>query len=245
MDNLEHLMYSVMTNLSSMNAPIVFKGALVLKAIQYKYGNPSGLERETHDIDGDWVGEPPTMNYLRDLIQTAVYNSGYSNINVVAVRDYSDRRSAGFEFYDITNGDRVLEMDLSVRSNNSIEQYSFVSGISFYGQSVIKVLVDKIIPVSQKVVMRRIKDVIDLYILSYIWRGSVDSVYNYIAYLGKDLGDFSNFTGRLKELEHAYSKYRNKCSILPFNIVYNRVYLFLIPIINKKKGVYWDGCKWS
>ena len=51
--DIEVFMYKVMNSLYNMNAPIVFKGAMVLKAIQYSTGNPSGLTRETHDLDGD------------------------------------------------------------------------------------------------------------------------------------------------------------------------------------------------
>lgn len=54
-------MYDLMTQLNGMGMPIVFKGALVLKAIQHTYGNPSELERETKDIDGDWTGQAVTM----------------------------------------------------------------------------------------------------------------------------------------------------------------------------------------
>lgn len=59
--NIKAFMYNFMCELYKENAPIVFKGALVLNAIQSIYGNPSGLERETHDIDGDWVGTVPSM----------------------------------------------------------------------------------------------------------------------------------------------------------------------------------------
>jgi len=85
--DIELFMYRVMTSLYNMNAPIVFKGALVLKAIQAQTGNPSGLERETHDIDGDWVGSAPTMSYLTGLIQQAVWSAGY-NLRVVVKRSY-------------------------------------------------------------------------------------------------------------------------------------------------------------
>lgn len=51
--NAEEFMYRFMSCLCSMNAPIVFKGAMLLKVIQQQYGNPSGIERETHDLDGD------------------------------------------------------------------------------------------------------------------------------------------------------------------------------------------------
>lgn len=136
--DIEVFMYAVMTSLYKMNAPIVFKGALVLKAIQMKYGNPSGLERETHDIDGDWVGQKPSMEYLRTLLQDAVVLAGYNYVRVNIKREYSDNRSAEFVFVDTRNNDVSVSMDLSIRYNNMYEQFSFASGISFYGQSIIK-----------------------------------------------------------------------------------------------------------
>lgn len=92
--------------------------------------------------------------------------------------------------------------------------------------------------------MRRIKDVIDLYILSYIWKGDINLVYNYMSSSGKDLGDFDCMLNKYSELEHAYSRYRNKASILPFDIVYKRVLFFIEPFIKGIGGVYWSGDKW-
>lgn len=47
----EKFLYDLMTKLYNLGIPIVFKGAMVLKVIQFAYGNPSGIERETHDLD--------------------------------------------------------------------------------------------------------------------------------------------------------------------------------------------------
>ena len=63
-DKNEVLMYKMISALANMGAPIVFKGALVLKLIQMQTGNIDGLDRETHDIDGDWVGGTPDMMFL-------------------------------------------------------------------------------------------------------------------------------------------------------------------------------------
>ncbi len=38
----------------------MFKGAMVLN-LAIRDNNPSKVERATRDIDGDWVGESPTM----------------------------------------------------------------------------------------------------------------------------------------------------------------------------------------
>jgi hypothetical protein len=46
--------------LSKASVPIVFKGAMVLN-LAIRDNNPSKVERVTRDIDGDWIGDSPTM----------------------------------------------------------------------------------------------------------------------------------------------------------------------------------------
>ena len=243
--NIEVFMYSIMTSLYNMNAPIVFKGALVLKAVQYRTNNPSGLIRETRDIDGDWIGTKPSMLYLTNLLQSAVLNSGYSNIIVVAIREYGERKSAGFIFRDAITNEDIVSMDLSIRSNTEGQLYSFVNGISFIGQNVNKIVTDKIIVVSSSQVMRRVKDIIDLYILSYSWCGYNTDIINLSKHLSKHIDTFEKFINSKHDLAHAYSRYKNKASVLDFNLVYNRVYSFLSPfIVNSKERLYWDGDIW-
>lgn len=60
-NNEEEFLYNLMIKMYELRAPIVFKGAMILKAVQRVYGNPTGLVRETHDIDGDWIGDTPSM----------------------------------------------------------------------------------------------------------------------------------------------------------------------------------------
>ena len=144
MNNLEEkFLYDLMTTLYKMNAPIVFKGAMVLKVIQYQCGNPSGLERETHDLDGDWIGDIPSMDFLTKILQNAVDSLGYP-LRVEPYREYGKNKSAGFNFIRLDKGDFFVTMDLSIKKNNCIQKYSYINGISFYGQSVDKILVDKI-----------------------------------------------------------------------------------------------------
>lgn len=50
-NNEEEFLYALMTKMYELRAPIVFKGAMILKAVQHIYGNPTGLVRETHDIE--------------------------------------------------------------------------------------------------------------------------------------------------------------------------------------------------
>lgn len=244
-NNVEEFMYEFMSSLYSMNTPIVFKGAMLLKVIQSNFGNPSGLVRETHDLDGDWVGNTPDMNYLTAILQRAVLNAGYLDVEVRPYREYSVGRSAGFSFVDLSTGKEVTTMDLSICKNDFSCKYTLVTGVSFYGQSVNKIIADKVQVCSKRTIMRRVKDIIDLYILSYIWKGYYLDIVNVLNYLGRTLEDFYRFINNYNELEHAYSKYKNKASILPFSQVYNRVRLFIEPFIRSVNyNLYWSGESW-
>jgi len=63
----ERLMYQIIGKITDANAPIVFKGALITKLILKENGY-SEIERQTNDIDANWVGEPPTMDDLASVI---------------------------------------------------------------------------------------------------------------------------------------------------------------------------------
>lgn len=242
--NAEEFMYRLMASLYSVNAPIVFKGAMLLKVIQNKYGNPSGLVRETHDLDGDWVSGEPDMSYLTGVLQKATINAGY-DVVVKPYRCYSKGKSAGFEFIDVSSNKQIITMDLSIRKNNYSCIYTLIDGVYFYGQTVDKIIADKVYTCSKRVVMRRVKDVIDLYILSFIWRGKYSYISCLLESLSREVEDFDRFLHYYKDLEHAYSKYKNKASILPFDVVYKRVCIFLKPFYERTKiDLFWDGNKW-
>lgn len=88
-------LYRVMEELVNAGVPIVFKGAMVLN-LAIRDNNPSKVERATRDIDGDWVGEYPTMKEIERALQSAV-NKVDSSLNVQAIRVFGERKSAGFK----------------------------------------------------------------------------------------------------------------------------------------------------
>lgn len=228
-----------------MNIPIVFKGALVLKAIQYNCGNPTGIIRETHDIDGDWVNGVPSMKMLTEILQEAVNRLNY-NITVVPYREYGNGKSAGFRFIRNDIGTELTSMDLSIRENNNTFRYSYINGIQFYGQSIDKIVADKILVCSSRKVFRRIKDVIDLYILSYCWSGSNIQILQLIQASGKNIEMFNEFMNNYTELSHAYLKYNNTATNnLSFEVVYSRVKILLEPYIRRVTTNHiWNGNNW-
>ncbi|MCI9053448.1 MAG: hypothetical protein HFI05_16360 [Lachnospiraceae bacterium] len=70
MDLMEFL-YRVMEELSNAGVPIVFKGAIVLN-LAIRDNNLSKVERATRDIDGDWIGEIPSMEEMEIALRNAV-----------------------------------------------------------------------------------------------------------------------------------------------------------------------------
>ena len=69
--DLMEFLYRVMEELSIAGVPIVFKGAIVLN-LAIRDNNLSKVERATRDIDGDWIGEIPSMEEMEIALRNAV-----------------------------------------------------------------------------------------------------------------------------------------------------------------------------
>lgn len=111
---LMEFLYRVMEELGNAGVPVVFKGAMVLN-LAIRNNNPSKVERATRDIDGDWVGEFPTMKEIEKALQNAV-NKVDSSLNVQVVRVFGERKSAGFKISN-ERGEKIASIDLSIRQN--------------------------------------------------------------------------------------------------------------------------------
>ena len=62
----------------------------------------------------------------------------------------------------------------------------------------------------------------------------------------KPYKEFNTLLERKSDLAHAYSKYKNSASVLPFNVIYTRVVNFLEPFINNASTMrYWNGNTWN
>lgn len=67
MNEKEKLMYNIMGSFNNINAPIVFKGAMITKLILME-NNFNHIIRESQDIDANWIDKPPPWEYLFDRI---------------------------------------------------------------------------------------------------------------------------------------------------------------------------------
>jgi len=93
----EDMMYEILAKISGTEAPLVFKGALITKLI-LKENNFDLLERMTKDIDANWVGAPPTLDELVEIIKEALGDL-CDEYTVIGSREHSENKTAGIRFY--------------------------------------------------------------------------------------------------------------------------------------------------
>ena len=219
--DLIEFLYRVMEELSNAGVPIVFKGAMVLN-LAIKDNNPSKVERATRDIDGDWIGEFPTMEEMEIALRNAVKEVD-SSLDVQANRTFAERKSAGFRIINEI-GEKIASIDLSVRQNRFCRPYiSYVNGIFITGASLSKMLSDKIYAISGENVCRRMKDVLDIYVISFISKIDTDELCKIWSETGRELGNFEGYKTRIVELGEAYTKMKGIKNKPDFVDVYSRV----------------------
>lgn len=218
---LMEFLYRVMEELVNAGVPIVFKGAMVLN-LAIRDNNPSKVERATRDIDGDWVGESPTMQKIENALRSAVKKAD-SSLDVQIIRVFGERKSAGFKIIN-ENGEKIASIDLSVRQNRFCKPYiSYVSGIAINGASLSKMLSDKIYAVSIGNVCRRTKDILDIYVISFVTEINKDELYQIWRESGRVLGNFEAYKTKFSELREAYDKMKGIKNKPDFIKVYSRV----------------------
>ena len=218
---LMEFLYRVMEEMANAGVPIVFKGAMVLN-LAIRDNNPSKVERVTRDIDGDWTGELPTMEKMEKALRNAVKKVD-SSMEVQANRIFGKKKSAGFRILN-EKGEKVASVDLSVRQNRFCRPYiSYINGVSLNGASLSKMLSDKIYAISGEHICRRMKDVLDIYVLSFITEIDAGGLYQIWEETGREPGDFGAFKTKFSELNEAYDKMKGVKNKPDFIDVYTRV----------------------
>lgn len=84
-------------------------------------------------------------------------------------------------------------------------------------------LSDKIYAISGENVCRRMKDVLDIYVLSFITKIDTDELYEIWGETGRTLGNFEEYKTQIAELGEAYTKMKGIKNKPDFVDVYSRV----------------------
>ena len=195
-------MYDVMKAIYDSGIPVNFKGSMVLKACLMEAGYPEET-RHTVDIDANWYSDtPPTAEQMVESLQNAISKSGI-DLNVSIYRMYGEGRSAGFELSDSESGEVLFTMDVDVNRPVSPTKIYEAAGIRFRGVAPIQMISDKVAAISTDKVLRRIKDVVDLYYISHVIPFDRASVLDTLKNSGRELESFSGFLHRPEELRHS------------------------------------------
>ena len=164
MTEQEKLMYEILGQITTSDIPIVFKGGLITKLILNESGL-SSVQRTTKDIDANWIGQPPSMDYLVDSL-----NNSFGDLQrcykAVASRQYGEKQSAGISVIDKNTGRKFITMDIDIKPLIDSKTY-------YYEQTKIRgvlpneILADKICVLSGEAIYKnRAKDVLDVFLLS-------------------------------------------------------------------------------
>lgn len=233
----EKLMYTVMKAIYDSGIPISFKGSMVLKACLMEAGYTEDT-RNTVDIDANWNSDtPPTGEQMEESLQIALKKSGI-DLEVSIYRPYGESRSAGFELKDRDTGDVVFSMDIDVNRPIPPTKIYVVDGLQFRGVASSQMIADKVSVLSSEKVFRRIKDVVDLYYISKVFRFHKTDVLQTLKNSGRSLGDFCGFLHRIEDLRHSYEKFRFEGDVYkpPFEEVYCTVKAYIKDVLPREKN---------
>ena len=140
------------------------------------------------------------------------------------------KKSAGIVIVDCITSKPVLEMDISINKIQASKIYSF-GELSIKGVLPSEIIADKISVLSNKLIFRRVKDLVDIYALAHCVDVKMAEIYESHKINRRTLGCFTEYLTRRTDLEHAYGKLRGIDNKPDFDVVYRYVSKFIEPFI--------------
>lgn len=245
MTEREAVLYQIMSILYKADVPLVFKGALVVKAILNEH-EFNWLERETRDIDANWVNTPPSMDTLVSMTNNA-FDGALNNFKAVAIQEYTEKQSACLEIIEKNTNTPYATIDIKIKPYTNYMVYC-VDEVSFKGVMVNEILADKISVLSGNKIFRRAKDLVDVYALSHCVEIRVADIFETCEREGRVISSFDAFLNRKDDLKHAYNKLQRIQGKPSFNIVYSYMENFLRPFVEQTPDdMIWNSqdCIWE
>lgn len=129
-------------------------------------------------------------------------------------------------------------MDIDVNRPIPPTKIYVVDGLQFRGVASSQMIADKVSVLSSEKVFRRIKDVVDLYYISKVFRFHKTDVLQTLKNSGRSLGDFCGFLHRIEDLRHSYEKFRFEGDVYkpPFEEVYRTVKAYIKDVLPREKN---------
>lgn len=227
MTEQEKLMYEILGQITTSDIPIVFKGGLITKLILSESGLNS-VQRTTKDIDANWIGQPPSMDYLVVSLNNS-FGDLQKSYKAIASRQYGIRQSAGISIIDKNTGRKFITMDIDIKPLIDSKTY-------YYEQTKIRgvlpneILADKICVLSGDAIYKnRAKDILDVFLLSKSVEVYSKDIFDICQRAGRKIKSFDAFHNKKAEIEHAYNKLKGIEGKPDFDSVYNYLCKFVIP----------------
>lgn len=236
MESFEDIAYRIMELLSNSKLPLVFKGALVLKAAR----DNSSIDRLTYDIDCDWIGDPPSTKEIENLFNSIMLMAK-EEIVFETTREYIvGLRSAGFNIY--RNNKFFTKMDLSISKVISSNKYYYAQA-EFTGYSLENIICDKTLVLSTEKIFRRIKDLVDIYTILLTKNITKEKVLRLAKNKNREFGSFDAFINKKDDLRHAYELLKGVINKPDFDEVYEMVNKYVVGMTNENKNMVWNHKK--
>jgi hypothetical protein len=237
----ESEMYLLLTKLSALNIPIVFKGGLVTKLI-LSQKNYDGIQRHTIDIDLTWCGEPPSIEQFVSIINEELKSINEKYRSDIT-RYFGNEQTARVTVNDTERNKKIFSLDIDNR-NNSEPCNILVDSYLIRTVLPLDIITDKISAVSTRSLLWRTKDVVDIYGLTHCVPTSTSEVYHIKMRKQLTFSDFDVFLNNVRDIEHAYEKMRNVENKISFENIYTYVKIFLEPFIkNDDSPKIWNAEK--
>lgn len=239
MTEKEVQMYKLLGELASLNVPLVFKGGLVTELVLSE-SNYSRVLRSTVDIDANWIGDPPSMEYLAEILNNALEKAKLP-YTAEPFREYGEKRSAGFKILDNETNTKVFSMDIEIKSVQASRTYH-IGSMSFQGILPTEILADKISAASTPAIYKhRAKDLVDIYALAHCISVTANDIRDICQSRGKEISDFDGFCNHYSELEYAYNMLKRIAEKPPFDEIYRYTKSFLKPFVeNDTRDLVWN-----
>lgn len=222
-DNLETILYNIIAELSKEKAPIVFKGALALK-YQLYINNPNlEINRKTTDIDANWV-EKYDENKIINIIDSAVKQVD-SNYKVRLYRKPEANVSMGINILD-ENEIIVSKIDMDIK-DNPFYVVCNIDDVDIKYSDFNKMMCDKLRSLSSEFVFRRVKDLLDVYLIISENNISKSNIEKVLKYENKKIGNFSTLLKNKEKIRQGYEALKYVDNKPEFDIVWNNVINYL------------------
>ena len=124
---------------------------------------------------------------------------------------------------------------------------SYINHVTIRGASITKMLSDKMYATSGSGICRRVKDLLDIYVMSYLSEFSTMEIYDIWENTDRMPDAFEQFRNEREEIEKAYVKMKGVINKPKFDDLYERLSIFLNPFFEpeKKISAVWNGMEWE